>query len=131
MKEFGKVGDLRFTYATTDTTSMVVISKGGMYSAQMVMILGNELTQVADILKSFEAEIEKKSGEQVALTDKTASLLLSCSYIKNNGWMIMIQHSDPRFQKASEGTGQNYFVEIKPKQINDVIKMITKAEGFK
>jgi hypothetical protein len=133
IKDMGKVGNMSFVVATSDTATMVGVMQSNILGLHMVSIPGAELAEVIQVLNTYSEEVAKKSTEQSVIQNRTASLLLHCSYFKNAGWTIMIQNMDPALEKTAEvaqrktGYVQFYYIEIKPKQIKDVVKMFTKA----
>lgn len=134
MADIGKVGNLRFSLAKSDTIDLLSITQAG---GRNVTIPSSEFSEIELILDKFATEMEKKVNVTTVISDKTKTFFLSCSYFKQTGWSVMIQHADPAFQQAAEkirqstGYGVYYFVEIKPKQIAEVVKIFSKVAGTK
>jgi hypothetical protein len=131
--ELGKVGGLNFSFAKTDTVYTVSISQNKSYDIRAVVIPQSEIAEVVQTLNFFAAETANKVAGQTVITRTTKSLLLTCSYFKDSGWFVMIQNTDPAFEQTSEviqrktGYQVNHFVEIKPKQLPEVVKMFSKV----
>lgn len=129
--DLGKVGKLRFSLAKTDTLNVVSITQNG-YATGMVFIQQNEISEVVQTLNTFIEQTGKKATGQTVVAHRTKDLLLTCSYIKSAGWLIMIQNTDPAFEQNSANTQRktgyliNYFVEIKPDQLREVVKIFSK-----
>lgn len=129
--DLGSVGKLKFSIAKSDTVNVVSITQNGQ-DIRMVAIHQNEINEVVQTLNSFAGEIEKKADDKTVITYKTTGLLLSCSYFKATGWLIIIQNTDPALEQTSESiqrkTGYviHHFVEIKPKQLQEVVKIFSK-----
>lgn len=131
--ELGKVGGLHFSLAKSDTINMVGISQNDPFSLRMIGVPESEVAEVVQILNSFAVETGQKPAEQKTITNRTKSLLLTCSYFKSKGWSVMIQHTDPAYDETAKEINEktsfnvNHFVEIKPNEIPGVVKMFSKA----
>ena len=132
-KGIGKVGKLSFSLSKSvniqDTS--IILSITQTQDFRMVMIRKNEIDEVSKVLTSFKEETKTKNPSQGTTISHVTkdSVMLTCSYFKAEGWSIMVLN--PVFQKAALGANtnyqMNYFVEIKSKQIDEVIKMLTKV----
>lgn len=136
-KEIGKVGKLTFSNVVTGSDTFNVITQsqsaivGNPYDIRVVNIKPTDLAGLIDALSSFKTEVEKKGEEGTSFNfDSKNGLLAHCLYTKIGGWSIMIQND---MKKIETGTAYqlNTFVEIKPKQLEDVIKLLRKIQDGK
>lgn len=132
MAELGKVGGLRFTLVKSDTANSLSISQNGNI-IRFVVVPEDEIAEVVRALNAFAIEVENKPQDQKQITYRTKSLLLNCGYFKYTGWLISIQNPDPALEQESEkiqnrsGIQVYNSVEIKPRQLPEVVKMFSKA----
>lgn len=116
-----------------DTVSMVSIVQNSPIGMRVVMFTEAEVPELVKMLNAFAVETGTKQVEQKAITYRTTNLLLSCSYFKDGSWLILVQNADPKFQQSSDAVQQKtgyamyHFVEIKPRQLDDVVKLFSKV----
>jgi hypothetical protein len=146
ISEVGKTGSIKVQKVTTITGNDTMIAysitkNGGMFdvaSGYMVALNPSEVPEVIAALKSFQPEVKKTKPENMtSLSYKTQdSTIVSCSYAKQLGWMIMIQNTNKQVEESLDkiqyktGYQFNQFVQIDSFKLEAVIKLLSKiVEG--
>ncbi len=133
MTDIGKVGNLHFSFAKSDTANAVSIMQNSPIGSRLVMFADTEIPEVVKMLNAFAEQTAKKPGGQTVTQYNTKSLLLSCSYFKDGTWLILVQNTIPVLDQTSEeiqrktGIQVYHFVEIKPRQLDEVVKIFSKV----